>query len=141
MTPENPKPETTNPDAQSGLSSASLLGITVEHFFKTHYAPKTITGPCAWAITIISVKRNKNRVSLSWSLPSYFMRWWFMKTWLFHVLWKSPFFEQELYQIKILGTSLRYEEDHSHEIPEHLRGFIATTETLYDMERMLRGRE
>ena len=30
MIPENQKPEATNPDAQSGLSSASLLGRTVE---------------------------------------------------------------------------------------------------------------
>lgn len=115
--------------------------VKIEHLFKIYHAPKTITGPCVWSVTIISLRRVKNRLLLSWSLPSCFSRWWFMKSWIFQVLWKRPFFEQVLYQLKILGLSLRYEEDHSHEIPECLRGFIATTETMQIMERMLEGRE
>lgn len=115
--------------------------LKVEYFLKIHYAPKTSTGPFQWAITLLSLKLKKNRLSLSWSWSSHFLCWCLTKGWLFHVLWKRPLFEKILYQSNLLGICLRYEEDHSYEIPESLRGFIATTETLHHIERMLGEKE
>ena len=70
MTNENQKPEATNPDAQSGVSSASLLGVmeslgTRFHGTDLQFRRSGTSWPCRWRARLLSTKNEREEYRIT----------------------------------------------------------------------------
>lgn len=107
--------------------------MKIQFPFQTYYLRKSADGKMYFSIVFVMIEtQKKSQLSFSWAYPS----WW--QKWLFHFIWNHGWFNKALYQIKVLGFSLRLELDQTHLIPECLRGFIATTDDLEKLENSLK---
>ena len=92
-----------------------------------------------YAVRLFRVRLGKHEVTLSWSsLPAYR---WVLKTWLCFGMFGFHSFEFRVWFITVLGLTIRYELDCSDDVPDNLRGFIASRDSLERLEQYAKESE
>lgn len=96
---------------------------------------KYANGREVYHIRFFKVRIGKHEFTMAWrTIPAYL---WDLKTWICFGMFGFHSFEFKCWFITVLGLNVSYNLDCSDQIPENLRGFVASRDTLNKIEESL----